>query len=231
MAFGGGRSSSSPLRLSDLTRREREVLRRNRTPTQVQRYLNSLPYNVEPQRHTLRSFRGVVRHGSAHCMEAALAAATILEHHGYPPLLLSFESSDYLDHVLFVYRHRGRWGSVARSRDPGLHGRKAVFRSVRDLSLSYVEPYVDGTGRITAYGVADLRLLGRYDWRLSARNVWKAERLLQDFPHRPLRSSNRRIATYRRRFLEFVERYPGRKPLYFQGQERWTVLPAEFRRR
>lgn len=161
-------------------------------------------------------------------MEAALAAATILEQHGYSPLLLSFESVDYLDHVMFVYRRRGRWGSVARSRDPGLHGRKPVFRTARDLALSYVEPYVDWTGRITAYAVVDLRTLERCNWRLSPRNVWRTERLLQDYPHRSIRSSDRRIAGYHRRFLAFVERHPDRKPMYFKGQERWTELPAGF---
>ena len=95
----------------------------------MQRYLNRLPYNNEPHgRATLRSFRGVVRHGCAHCLEAALFAAVVLEQHGYPPLVLSFESIDALDHVIFVYRRGGRWGSVARSRDPGLHGRKADVR-------------------------------------------------------------------------------------------------------
>ena len=66
-----------------------------------------------------------------------LAAATILEHHGYPPLLMDLESKDQLDHVLFLFRRRGRFGAVARSRDPGLHGRKPVFRSVRALVTSY----------------------------------------------------------------------------------------------
>ena len=84
--------------------------------------------------------------------------------------------------MLFVYRENGRWGSVARSRDPGLHGRKPVFRTARALALSYVEPYVDFTGRITGYAVVDLRMLGHYDWRLSERNVWKAERLLLELP-------------------------------------------------
>ena len=109
---------------------ERRLIRRLSSPTLVQRYLNSLPYNTEPPPGgpTLRSFRGVVRTGTAHCLESALAAAVILEQHGYPPLVLSFESIDELDHVLFVYRENGRWGSVARSRDPGLHGRKPVFR-------------------------------------------------------------------------------------------------------
>ena len=88
------------------------------------------PTTIEPpaQGETLRSFRGVIRHGAAHCLEAAaLAAAVIMEQHGRPPLVLSFESIDGLDHVIYVYQSRGLWGSVARSRDPGLHGRRAVF--------------------------------------------------------------------------------------------------------
>ena len=148
-----------PPPLSAFTRAERRVLARVRTPTGVQRYLNGLPYNTEPAPGgaTLRSFRGVVRHHTAHCLEAAIAAAVILEHHGWPPLVLSFESVDELDHVIFVYRERGRWGSIARSRDPGLHGRRPVFATPRALALSYVDPYVDYTGRITGYTVADLR--------------------------------------------------------------------------
>src|SRR3954454_5587835 len=78
------------------TAAERRVIARHRTPAAVQHYLNRLPYNPEPAPGgaTLRSFRGVVRTGTAHCMEAALAAAVILEHHGYAPLVLSFESID-----------------------------------------------------------------------------------------------------------------------------------------
>ena len=122
---------------------------------------------------------------TAHCLEAAIAAAVILEHHGWPPLVLSFESIDELDHVLFVYRHRGRWGSIGRSRDPGLHGRRAVFATPRALALSYVDAYVDFTGRVTGYTVADLRDIGNYDWRLAEGNVWKVERMLLNLPHRP----------------------------------------------
>ncbi|HVF51124.1 MAG TPA: hypothetical protein VNA19_13600, partial [Pyrinomonadaceae bacterium] len=70
------------------TAREREIIETHRTPAQVQRYLRSLPYNWEREGRTIRSFREVVRHGTAHCLEAALAAALILEQHGYPPLLL-----------------------------------------------------------------------------------------------------------------------------------------------
>ena len=193
----------------------------------MQRWLNALPYNTEPPpgRATLRSFRGVVRTGTAHCLEAALAAAVALEQHGYPPLVLSFESIDELDHVLFVYRQGGRWGSVARSRDPGLHGRKPVFRTARDLALSYVDPYVDFTGRITAYALIDLRLLmGRYDWRLSDRNVWKVERRLLEAPHRPIASSDARIERLRRWYREYRAAH-GRKPTEYRQRETWSALP------
>jgi hypothetical protein len=211
-----------------LSARERRLIRDLHTPLAVQGFLNDLPYNDEPGRATLRSFRGVVRHGRAHCLEAALFAAVVLERHRYPPLVLSFESIDELDHVIFVYRHGHRWGSVARSRDPGLHGRKPVFATVRALALSYVDPYVDFTGRITGYAVVDLRTMGNYEWRLAVTNVWKVERMLLDYPHRPIATSDRRVADLRARYRAFRTRYPGCKPLDYRGRETWTALPAEF---
>jgi hypothetical protein len=215
-----------------LTAAERRIVARLRTPLAVQRWLNAMPYNQERHGETLRSFRGVVRTGTAHCFEAALAAAVILEQHGYPPLVLSFESIDLLDHVLFVYRHPSGWGSVARSRDPGLHGRKPVFPTPRALALSYVDTYIDLTGRITGYAVADLRdALGAYDWRLSEYNVWKAERVLLDWPHRRIRSSNRRIDALRRRYRAFVETHDYKPWKFYRGRETWTELPQEFRGR
>jgi hypothetical protein len=212
--------------------RERRLLARLRTPSAVQRYLNRLPYNNEPAPGgaTLRSFRGVVRTGCAHCLEAALFAAVVLEQRGYPPLVLSFESIDELDHVIFIYRRRGRWGSVARSRDPGLHGRRPVFATPRALALSYVDPYVDFTGRVTGYAVVDLRILEPYDWRLANTNVWKVERMLLDWPHRPIASSDRRVNRLRARYREFRQQYPDRKPLFYRGRNRWTELPDEFSR-
>lgn len=224
-------SGSEPHARLEFTPAERRLIRTLRTPGTVQYFLNELPYNTEPPpgRATLRSFRGVVGHHTAHCLEAALSAASILEQHGYPPLVLSFESIDDLDHVIYVYRERGKWGSIARSRDPGLHGRRPVFSTARALALSYVDPYVDKTGRVTGYAVVDLNVLGAYDWRLSQRNIWKVERLLLDWPHRPIRSSDRRIDRLRARYFEFIRAFPGRKPLYYRGRERWSELPDEFR--
>ena len=215
---------------SAFTAAERRLIRRLRTPDQVQRFLNRLPYNTEPPpgRATLRGFRGVVRHRTAHCMEAALFAAVVLEQHGYPPLVLSFESSDALDHVLFVYRRRGKWGSIGRSRDPGLHGRRPVFRTARALALSYVDPYVDYSGRIVGFTVIDLRtVMEGYDWRLSERNVWRAERVLLDAAHRPIRSSDARIDRLRARYIAYRQQH-GRKPLDYRGRDTWSALPAEF---
>ena len=215
--------------LSSFTPRERRIIRRLRTPFQVQRFLNALPYNTEPppKGATQRTFRGVINHHSAHCLEAALTAAVILEQHGWPPLVMSFESIDELDHVLFVYRKKERWGSIGRSRDPGPHGRKPVFATPRALALSYVEEYVDFSGRITGYAIADLRDVGNYDWRLSPGNVWKVERMLLELPHRRLHTSDARIDRLRKRYREYRAQY-GRKPVYYKRKDRWTELPKEF---
>jgi hypothetical protein len=211
------------------TARERRLIARLKTPVAVQRFLNRLPYNQEPHgRATQRSFRGVVRHGCAHCLEAALFAAVVLEQHGYPPLVLSFESIDELDHVLFIYQHRGRWGSIGRSRDPGLHGRKPVFATPRALALSYFDAYVDYTGRVTGYAVVDLAAgMGDYDWRVAATNVWKVERMLLEQPHRAIRSSDRRVDALRERYRRYRTAH-GHKPIYYTRRDRWTELPLEF---
>jgi hypothetical protein len=215
-----------------LTPTERRLIARLDTPDKVQAYLNALPYNIEPHgRATLRSFRGVVSKGCAHCLEAALFAAVVLEHHGYPPTVLSFESVDHLDHVIFVYQRRGKWGSVARSRDPGLHGRKPVFTSPRALALSYADAYVDFTGRVTGYAVVDIaKEMGDYDWRLADTNIWKVERMLLDYPHRPLKTSDARTKWLRARYRAFRKEHGPLKPLLYDGRERWTPLPREFDR-
>jgi hypothetical protein len=218
-------------RIPPFSPREQRLIDRLTTPDAVQGFLNGLPYNQEPHgRATLRTFRGVVRHGCAHCLEAALFAAVVLEQHGYPPLLLSFESIDELDHVLFVFRRRGRWGSIGRSRDPGLHGRKPVFTTPRALALSYFDPYIDDTGRVMGYAVVDLAAaMGDYDWRLAITNVWKVERMLLAHPHRAVRSSDRRVDALRERYRRFRAAY-GRKPIYYKRRDRWTKLPEEFLR-
>ena len=218
---------TEPPPLARFTKAEQAIIARLRTPAAVQGWLNALPYNAEKGGETLRTFRGVVERGTAHCLEAALFAAVTLEQHGYPPLLLSFESVDRLDHVIFVYRGPRGWGSIARSRDPGLHGRRPVFATPRALALSYVDPYVDFTGRVRGYGVVHLAAMGRYDWRCATGNVWAVEQLLIDWPHHRIRTSDARYRQLKRRYVAFHKAH-GEKPLYYAGRERWMPLPAEF---
>jgi hypothetical protein len=212
--------SSKPEREA-FTPRERKIIETHRTPEQVQAYLSALAYNRETGGGTLRSFRAALRHGEVHCLEAALVAAAILEQHGHPPLLLSLESQDKLDHVVFPFRRGKLWGAIARSRDTGLHGRRPVFRNLRQLAWSYFDPYVDYTARITGYGVANLSDLGNYDWRFSARNVWKVERYLQELPHRELKSSERRYRRLLARFDAFRQTHPTGAPTYFENKDQW----------
>lgn len=176
------------------------LARRLRKPAHVQKFLRSLPYNRELHGETLRSAEAALKKGTVHCYEATFIAAAILEHHGYPPLVVSFESQDGLDHVIYVFKERGRWGAIARSRDEGLHGRPARYRSLRDLVWSYYDPYIDKSGKITGFQLAHLDDTGT-DWRSSVQNVWKAEKYLIDLPHRRLKSSIRRYRRMHRRYL------------------------------
>ena len=178
-----------------------QLAKKLKTPKQVQRFLKTFPYNREEEGPTQRSAEAALKVGRAHCFEGAFIAAAILEKHGFPPLVLSLESDDGLDHVLFLYKEKGKWGTVAQSRDAGLHGRPAIYRTVRDLVWSYFKPYIDKTGRITAYQVANLDD-SKADWRSSSKNVFKAETYLLDLPHRPLKSSDGRYNRLRQRYID-----------------------------
>lgn len=203
------------------TSAEWKLIERLNSPARVQRFFSSLPYNWEKNGGTMRSFREVVKRKQAHCLEAAVSAAVILEQHGFEPLLLDLESQDLLDHVVFVFRENGRWGSVARSRDAGLHGRKPVYRSIRDLAMSYFDPFVDFTGRLKGYGVTSLYELGNYDWRFSARRMTKIEDHLRAMPHQAISSSDERYQQLLKRYQAYKKRYPDRSPSYYDNRSAW----------
>ncbi|MGI8835273.1 MAG: hypothetical protein ACR2H4_01400 [Pyrinomonadaceae bacterium] len=205
------------------TRKEWQLIQSLNTPARVQRLFSSMPYNWEKNGGTMQSFREVVKSNQAHCLEAAVGAAVILEQHGYPPLLLDIESVDLLDHVIFVFQHRGSWGSIGRSRDIGLHGRKPLFRSLRDLTWSYFDPYVDFSGRIKGYGLANLYDLGNYDWRFSARKMSKIEDFLRELPHKKIHSSDKRYDKLLARYHRYKQRYPDRSPSYYDNRHQWMI--------
>lgn len=168
----------------------------------MQRFLKEFAYN---KKATMHSAATALRLREAHCMEAALAAAAVLEVHGYPPIIMSLESHDQLDHVVFVFRAgrtEGLYGAIGRSRDEGLHGRAPIFRTPRELAASYLEPYVDLTGRIRAFGLFHLDEQS-FDWRRSPRDCWPTENYLLRARHSPLDLTDthyRRLhADYRRR--------------------------------
>jgi len=157
------------------TKEELAVLKRCSTPERTQKWLDGLKYNWERDgKSTLKSFRRVVREGNAHCLEGALAAAAICSYHGDPPLLLCMEARD-IDHNLFVYRRRGRWGALAQSRDENLRSRPPVHKTLRDLVLAY-HPYYwnywsgDRTDlTLRGFALVDLRRF-KQDWVTSEKD-------------------------------------------------------------
>jgi hypothetical protein len=205
------------------TKTEWSLIQSLDTPAKVQRFFSLMPYNWEREGGTLRSFRETVKRNEAHCLEAAVGAAVILEQHGYPPLLLDIESVDLLDHVIFVFQKGGLWGSIGRSRDVGLHGRKPLYRSLRDLTWSYFDPYVDFSGRIKGYGLTSLYDLGNYDWRFSPKNMTKIENHLRELPHRQIISSDNRYEQLLARYKKYKKRYPNRSPSYYSNRRAWML--------
>ena len=171
------------------------------TPEKVQKLLKTFAYNDEKLAESVQSAEEVLRTKKAHCLEASLLAAAILEHQGYPPLLLSLDSSDHLCHAVFVFKSKTGWGSVAKSRFPGLYGRAPIFRTIRDLVWSYYEPFIDKTGKITGYALLNLDD-SETDWRSSRRNLWKLEQFVVNAKHTKLRSSLKRHQSILKKYLK-----------------------------
>jgi len=168
------------------TASELRKLRSLRTPHGVQRFLDDMPYHLAM---TAWSPRRVLRERTAHCLEAAIFGAAALRAIGFPPLLLDLEAENDTDHVLAVYRFRGHWGAVAKSNYAFLGYREPIFRTLRELALSYFEAYFnlrrDRTLR-TYSNPVDLRRFDARDWMTSEKDVWFIPEYLLTIAHRPL---------------------------------------------
>jgi hypothetical protein len=172
-----------------LTRSEVGLLRRLSTPDKVQRYLDDLTYNVEKDGDTVRSPRRVIRDRTAHCAEGAFFAAAAFRLSGRPPLLVDLEADNDDDHVLAVYRDRGLWGSVATSKFSGLRFRAPVYRTVRELVMSYFEDYFnwDGDRTLRAYSrPLSLARFDRINWMTAEDDLWPVVEWLTVAHHAPL---------------------------------------------
>jgi hypothetical protein len=187
-----------------LTRAELAALRRLSTPPRIQAFLDALPYNLEPDGDTLRSPRRVLRDGTAHCAEGALFAAAALRVHGRPPLIVDLEAVRDDDHVIAVFRESGLWGSVAISKFAGLRYRSPVYRTIRELVMSYFDHYYnwDGERTLRAYSrPISLAQFDRIGWMTAEQDVWPITEYLTRVSHTSIvtRAAVRRLGPLDRR--------------------------------
>jgi hypothetical protein len=178
------------MRPDPFTAAERAVFRRLNTPEKIQRFLDyDLAYNLEPGGPTCRSPRRILRDRTAHCMEGALLGAAALRMLGHPPLLLDLEAVRDDDHVIALFRARGHWGAVAKSNNSGLRYREPVYRTLRELAMSYFEHYFNPRKEKTLRNYSRPVNLDRFDarhWMTAEEDVWFIPEYLCEIGHTPL---------------------------------------------
>ncbi|OGL95741.1 hypothetical protein A2348_03885 [Candidatus Uhrbacteria bacterium RIFOXYB12_FULL_58_10] len=203
------------------TAEERRVLRSLRTPGRIQDFLNELPQNHEPDGDTCFSPRLVLRHGRAHCVEGAMLAAVALRLVGERPFLLDLTTSDDdQDHVVALFRRNAHWGAISKTNHAVLRYREPVYRTVRELAMSYFHEYFlqsNGKKTLRSYaGPVDLTRFDRRNWMTSEEEVWYVPEYLCAVSHKPVLTRGQ-IASLRaadwveRRAGEIVEWEDGRK--------------------
>ena len=168
------------------TNKEVRKLRSLKHPYGIQRFLDDMPYHLED---TAWSPRKVLAEGSAHCLEGAIFGAAALRMIGYPPLLLDFEADHDTDHVLAIYRQDACWGAVAKSNYTGCRWREPVYRTLRELALSYFNIYFNLRRERTLrrYSLpVNLRRFDPQQWMTTEQPVWFIVYYLFDVKHYPL---------------------------------------------
>lgn len=164
------------------------MYRRLRTPEKLQRYLDDeIAYDKEPDGVRCRGPRMVIRDGVGHCMEGALLGAAALRMMGHQPLLVDLEAVRDDDHVLAVFRERGHWGAVAKSNYSGLRFREPVYRSLRELAMSYFAHYYNLRGEKTLRAFStrpvNLKRFDKIGWMTSEEDVWAIPEYLCEIAH------------------------------------------------
>jgi hypothetical protein len=174
------------------TPKELRKLRSLKDPYGIQKYLDAMPYHLAD---TAWSPRRVLAENTSHCLEAAVFAAAALRANGHPPLIIDLEATQDTDHVLAVYRVDGHWGAVAKSNYNGLRYREPVYRTLRELALSYFNIYFNLRRERTLRRYSrpvNLSRFDRLDWMITVKPVWFIAYHLFDLPHYSL--FNQRVA-------------------------------------
>ncbi|MGH8686928.1 MAG: hypothetical protein ACREVQ_04385 [Burkholderiales bacterium] len=175
------------------------VLRRLRTPERIQAFLYGLRQNFEPHGDTCNSVLTVLRTRRAHCIEGAMLAAAALWIHGEPPLLLDLRAVRDFDHVVALFRRNGRWGAISKTNGATLRWRDPVYRSLRELAMSYLHEYCNRRDHKTLRAYSrpfDLRVLPASAWVTAPKGAWTVAERLDELPHFRLLSAaeERRLA-------------------------------------
>jgi hypothetical protein len=178
-----------PMASHEFSPAEVALFRSLKTPAKIQKYLDELAYNKEVGGETCRSPRRVIRDGMAHCMEGALFGAAALWMLGHPPLVLDFEAVRDDDHVIALFRCEGHWGAVAKSNYTGLRYREPVYRTLRELAMSYFEHYYNLRREKTLRNYSrpvNLKRFDRIQWTTTEEDVWPIPEYLTTIYHTPL---------------------------------------------
>lgn len=172
---------ANPIR--EFTPVELRQLRALKTPVGVQRFLDSLPYHLAD---TAWSPRKVLRERTAHCLEGAIFAAAALRVLGFPPLLLDLEADNDTDHVLAIFKVGDCWGAVAKSNFTGCRYREPVYRTLRELAMSYFNIYFNLRSERTLRRYSQPIDLSRFDqrhWMTAEASIWFVAEYLCEIPH------------------------------------------------
>jgi hypothetical protein len=168
---------------------ELRALRALKTPVGIQRFVDDLPYNLS---YTARSPRKVLHDRTASCLEGGIFAAAALRIIGFPPLIFDLEAEQDTDHVVAIFKERGHWGAVAKSNFTGCRYREPVYRSLRELAMSYFNVYFNLRWERTLRRYSRPVNLARFDhlnWMTTEKAIWFIAEHLCEIPHISLLTS------------------------------------------
>lgn len=169
------------------TNSETTLFKKLNTPVKVQDFLDSLKINFEENGETVMSPRFVIKTQKAHCMEGAMLAAAILEFHGQEPLVLDLRSAKHdLDHVVAVFKVKGFWGSISKTNHAVLRYREPIYKTIRELALSFFHEYFDVKGRKTLReysNILNLKYFNRLEWRTTEQDLFEIPEYLDTIKH------------------------------------------------